>query len=382
MKKEKLTNITNKKLNVLFVSIREATYPKNENSIKALQTFANVKILSPQNKTEVGGQDKLAYLIRLIIVYIRYIVELMIHYRHYDLLFVGFFAQPIYPFLKIFWHKKIVVDMLISFYDSLCLDKKLVSPNSTIGKLTLWLDKYTVKNSHLILMDTNEHVHYLEKLTGEQSGKIKRLFVGSRTVTSNHKQTSISTSPIKTNFQAFSIVFVGNFIPLQGTKYIIKAAQVLEQYNVRFTVIGDGQEFEQAQSIHTYLNLTNTYLIGRQPFPIVTKWLNNADLVLGIFGDTDKAKRVIPNKVYEAVMLKRPVLTGESKAINEIFTSGSDIITCPMANTKLLAQKLVWCIKHTKELKTIGLAGQKALKKHASSKKITTTLKNYIQQLD
>ncbi len=42
-------------------------------------------------------------------------------------------------------------------------------------------------------------------------------------------------------------------------------------------------------------------------------------MVLGNFGDSDKAKNVIVNKLIDGVAMKAPVLTGESIAPKEYF---------------------------------------------------------------
>jgi len=48
--------------------------------------------------------------------------------------------------------------------------------------------------------------------------------------------------------------------------------------------------------------------------------VNNCDLVLGNFGDSDKSKNVLVNKVIDGVAMKSPVLTGESIATKEFFS--------------------------------------------------------------
>ena len=52
-------------------------------------------------------------------------------------------------------------------------------------------------------------------------------------------------------------------------------------------------------------------------------WLSQADLCLGIFGTSEKAASVIPNKVFQIVAAGRPVLTRDSPAIRELLSPGA-----------------------------------------------------------
>ena len=62
-----------------------------------------------------------------------------------------------------------------------------------------------------------------------------------------------------------------------------------------------------------------------------------ADICLGIFGATDKARRVVPNKVYQTLALGKAVITAETPAVCEVFTSGEEMVTVPPGDPELLA---------------------------------------------
>lgn len=49
--------------------------------------------------------------------------------------------------------------------------------------------------------------------------------------------------------------------------------------------------------------------------------MKEASVILGIFGDSEKTDRVIPNKIYEGLASGKAVISEETTALKEIFTS-------------------------------------------------------------
>jgi glycosyltransferase involved in cell wall biosynthesis len=140
----------------------------------------------------------------------------------------------------------------------------------------------------------------------------------------------------------FHILFWGNFIPLQGVEYIIRAAKILENdKNIIFTLIGSGQTFNQVKKEADNLKIRNVRFLCKLPVGELPPFISKADVCLGIFGDTDKAQRVIPNKVYEAIAMAKPVITGDTPAIRELFADRENILLCQTANPNDLAEKIL-----------------------------------------
>jgi glycosyltransferase involved in cell wall biosynthesis len=59
--------------------------------------------------------------------------------------------------------------------------------------------------------------------------------------------------------------------------------------------------------------------------------------VLGIFGTTSKAGRVIPNKAFQAIACGRPLITSDTPAARELLTDGSDALLVPPGDAQGLA---------------------------------------------
>ena len=65
-----------------------------------------------------------------------------------------------------------------------------------------------------------------------------------------------------------------------------------------------------------------------------------ADVCLGVFGTSDKAARVVPNKVYDALAAGRPLVTADSPAARELLGDGRDALLVPAGDGGALAAAL------------------------------------------
>ncbi|WP_052436205.1 hypothetical protein [Georgenia sp. SUBG003] len=94
-----------------------------------------------------------------------------------------------------------------------------------------------------------------------------------------------------------SVVFFGLFTPLQGSTVIGRALRLLHERGtaVRATLIGSGQDAEAVhQDVDGLPSVTWVDWVDADELPAVVA---GHDVCLGIFGTTEKALRVVPNKV-------------------------------------------------------------------------------------
>ncbi len=103
-------------------------------------------------------------------------------------------------------------------------------------------------------------------------------------------------------------------------------------------------------------NLSNVELIGKVPIEAIPDFIAESSVCLGIFGDTEKTLRVIPNKVYEYVAMAKPVITANSPAIKEVFEDNKDMIFCKAADGRELAEKIEYLYAHPEICKSLGEA--------------------------
>jgi glycosyltransferase involved in cell wall biosynthesis len=244
--------------------------------------------------------------------------------------------------MKIIHKKKIIFDMFISDYDNLVNDRKLVKKNSLKAKL-IWLgDKYSCSIADKILLETLEHIKYFAREFKADKKKFSSIVIGAD---------EDIFYPIKVEEKKeFIVSFHGTFIPLQGIEYIVKAAKILEKKDVFFEIIGKGQTYEEIQKLVKKLNIKNIKFLGFKKIDSLPKHIARGDVCLGIFGNTEKTQKVIPNKAYEIIAMKKPLITSDTPAVRELFTHKKNCYLCMPADEKSLA-KAILILKDNKELR-------------------------------
>ncbi|MGB0757160.1 MAG: glycosyltransferase [Patescibacteria group bacterium] len=249
----------------------------------------------------------------------------------YDCVIVGYSdSRWVVPFVKKLTKKPIVWDAFYSLYDAWIFDKKLAGRFS-LKALYYWLSDWrSCRLANAVLLDTKAHVQYFNKKFFVPKDKLHHLLVG--TDDTVMKPQEVNDKP------GFLVSFLGKYIPLQGPQYIIRAAKLLEENtDIQFQMIGSGQLYKRCQEIVGELQVQNISFIKPIPYEDMPAAIAPADVTLGIFGDTDKTQRVIPNKVYESAALAKAIISADTPAIRELFTHEKDVFLCEAANPEALA---------------------------------------------
>jgi glycosyltransferase involved in cell wall biosynthesis len=91
-----------------------------------------------------------------------------------------------------------------------------------------------------------------------------------------------------------------------------------------------------------------------------------SDLCLGIFGESGKASRVIPNKVYEAMAVGKAVITGDSPAARELLRDEVDCLLCRRGDPAALAEAITRVRNDGALAARLALGGRRRFEETAS----------------
>jgi len=255
----------------------------------------------------------------------------------YQLMLVGFPGQSVMPLAKLISKKPVVFDAFLSFYEMVVADRRLYSPFHPRAWYYWLLDWLSCHLADQVLLDTSAHIDYFVKTFGLSSKKIKRIFVGADDKVFSPRSPAAETGLIKVHFH-------GSYIPLQGVEYIIKAAKLLEKEPIIFNLIGRGQTYDEIISLARSLSIKNVNFIPTVSLEELAQFIAQSQICLGIFGNTPKTQRVIPNKVYQCLAMKKPVISADTPAIRELFNE-QEIFLVPTADAEALAAAIRRLIK-------------------------------------
>lgn len=208
--------------------------------------------------------------------------------------------------------KPIVFDWFISAYDTVVLDRALLRRRS-LSAYVLWTAEWlAVRAANLAIMDTAAHARRMEQLFGLAHGSVAHVWVGAEPL-------FFARGTPKAGDGELGVLFYGQFIPLHGIHTIVEAARLMREAPVRWTLLGRGQEATRIRTMLDADPLPKLKWIDWVPYETLPAYIAAADVCLGIFGTSDKAASVIPNKVFQITAAGRPLVTRDSAAVRELF---------------------------------------------------------------
>ncbi len=246
-------------------------------------------------------------------------------------------------FKNFFKRDRIINDFFISNYDTYVHDRKKITNKNPRAWWKYFQDWFNFRFSKYLLSDTQNHFDYWEELFGRFNGKHLVLPVLADKSIYFPNERKLDNKKVK-------ILFYGSFIPLHGIDIILKAFKIMEINGVEFeaNIIGRGQIYPQMKELYDKLELKKVRMDGEfLDEKLLAQTIREYDIVLGIFGNSKKARSVIPNKLYQAVASKKAVVTMRSDTIGEFFDE-DDLVMCDNTPEEL-AEKLT-ALKDDKEL--------------------------------
>jgi glycosyltransferase involved in cell wall biosynthesis len=224
----------------------------------------------------------------------------------------------LWPFAKM-RGDRIVWDAFLSLYNTIVEDRRLLTHRNPAALGIYALEWLATRAVDRIVLDTSAHAEYFARRFRVSRTKLDSVFVGVE------QDRFVSAPPLtpKRREEPLSILFYGQFIPLHGIPTIIRAARQIDDGTVSWTLIGSGQEEATVRRLLAEQPIQHLTWIPWVAYDDLTDYIAAADVCLGIFGKSDKAALVIPNKVFQVISAGRPLVTRCSPAIAELVPNGT-----------------------------------------------------------
>ncbi len=281
-------------------------------------------------------------------------------------LVVGYFGQldmlMFAPLAKLLG-RPVIFSPLVTLTDTLVEDRQLIAKRSPLAYLVRRIDRLSLRLADVIIVDTVENADYAQQLADIDRDRVVVWPVG--------VDESIFYPPDRAaqdRDDTLDILFYGKFIPLHGIEVIVEAAALLRasRPDIRFELIGQGQQYATARDLADRLGATNVQWTDWLPYSELGERLRDADIALGIFDSGGKAGRVIPNKVHQALACGTPVITRTSPASERLLAQRESAMLIPPDNPQALAAAIVELADDAALRVSIGRAGRAAWEADAS----------------
>jgi glycosyltransferase involved in cell wall biosynthesis len=308
-------------LRALYFGTYERAYPRNAQVISALRR-AGVEVVERNEAVWGGGEQWRAgagTLLRLAAAEARLVRGSA---GSADVILVGYPGHADLPAARrVARGRPVVFNPLVSLYETLVDDRKRFAPGSLPARALRAVDRRALRAATLVVADTEANADYLAGLAGLTRDRVAVCLVGAE----EHL-----FFPGSGGRDPDTVVFVGKLIPLHGLETILDAARLAPELG--FRVVGDGQ-------LRSLLNgrPPNVEHVPWLPYQQLPELLRRAGSALGIFGASAKARRVIPNKAFQALACATPLVTADTPAARELLTDGTSALLVPPGDPEALA---------------------------------------------
>ncbi|HET8652900.1 MAG TPA: glycosyltransferase [Gaiellaceae bacterium] len=340
-------------MRILYFGTYERRYPRNAQVVSCLRR-AGVEVVERHEPVWEGREEKWSLgpgaVARLALAEARLLAR---RPPRADAVVVGYPGHLDLPAARrVARGRPVVFNPLVSLADTLVADRGRFRPGSLPAKALRLIDRRAFRAADLVVADTETHADFLADFTGVPRDRFAVCFVGAE---------ERLFRPAWKPEEPFTALFVGKLIPLHGLETILEAARLAP--DLRLRIAGSGQ-------------LAN--LLADPPAPANVEWipwieyerlpeaLEAAGCALGIFGRSEKAQRVIPNKAFQALACGVPLVTGDTPAARELLSDGTNAVLVPPGDPHALAEALERVAADPETAQRIAEAGHAVYRQRAS----------------
>ncbi|MDD3088418.1 MAG: glycosyltransferase [Candidatus Omnitrophica bacterium] len=274
-----------------------------------------------------------------------------------DLVLVGFMGHFLMPIVRLFTRKPVVFDAFVSVYQTMVSDRRTFREGGLFASLAMSTDRLACRLADKVIVDTCAHAEYFSRVIGVDSEKLLR-------IPASADDSVMTPGPGRPEDRQFVVHFHGEFQRLHGAEHIISAAELVPE--ARFRLIGRGCTLEACERAATEKRLENVEFMESVTYEELARLIRESDVCLGIFGDTEKARLVIPNKVYEALASAKAVITADTPAAREILEHRVNAMLCPIADPAGIAACIRELINDSALRKKIAGSGERTFRERCS----------------
>ena len=162
------------------------------------------------------------------------------------------------------------------------------------------------------------------------------------------------------------VLYSGSFAKWHACENIIKAAKITagKNKNIKFLMIGTGENFENCRNLAEKLKLKNVSFPGEVNYGKMPSYINSADICLALFDRTYEPFRKFdyfysPIKVHEYKSCGKPIIASGIGTLKELVKHKVNGLQVNEQNPAQIANAIVFLIKNKKLADKMGALNRK-----------------------
>lgn len=258
-----------------------------------------------------------------------------------------------------------------------------VLTNKFLINFSFWLEKMIYKNADLINVLTPAFKDVLINKKGIREDKI--IYIP------NGADLDLIKPDTKNNYirdkynlhDKFVILYTGAHGVANRLNQLIYAANELKNNEeIVFMLVGNGMEKESLIELSKDLQLNNIVFVNPVPKDQIADFINASDLCTAVLQKNDTFKTVYPNKVFDYMSCKKPILIAIDGVAKELVVNESKAGVFVDPENYLEISKTILDIKDNKELlNQYGNNGYRFVKENFSRVSLSSKYLMYIKEL-
>jgi glycosyltransferase involved in cell wall biosynthesis len=225
----------------------------------------------------------------------------------------------------------LVLDVFMSI-SLIVRERQLASPGAALDRVVSWVERRACRLADMIWLDTELYVGYFHDRYALPPAKFRLIPTGA-----DDRYFYPVPDPRPEAGRPFNVMYIGKYVPLHGVSTIVRTAALLRDEGVRFEMIGMGDARPDTMALARSLGADNIVFDDWVEKDDLAERMAESDVSLGVFGKRRQGMITIPNKVYQGLAVRKPVITGRTPAAEAAFESGRHLLLVPLEDPAALA---------------------------------------------
>lgn len=149
----------------------------------------------------------------------------------------------------------------------------------------------------------------------------------------------------------FVVIYVGSLTQVQNLSTVLLAAKILENQNIKFLLVGEGEDKTNLIRQSRELKLKNVKFIDSQPTDRIVEYMNVANIgLISLSINKFFSDNALPTKTSEYLGCGKPIVACAGKNLKELIETNHVGLVVSPGDSKALAQAILKIYKDKKIL--------------------------------